>query len=117
MPFAQSLLETLSRDLPSTGRCSGSLQRTDDQPCDLRKPEQQALWSHEAFLVLVASGTLALLAQPGVGFSGMFKVRARTPTQGSSPVLRGSVAPATTIVLSQPQLNALREQTVYTLTP
>lgn len=111
MPFAQSLLESLSRDLPLLyGPLFLILAATlMIWPGDLLVGRNnKRVWSYVAFLVLAAGGFLAMVAQPGVGFSGMFKVDGLTKGFQFISVLAGLV----TIVLSQPQLNALREQTV-----
>ena len=111
MPFAQSLLESLTRDLPFLYGplfliIAATLMLW---PGDLLVGRSnKRVWSVVAFLVLVAGGTLALLAPTGMGFSGMFKVDGLTKGFQFLSVLAGLV----TIVLSQPQLNALREQTV-----
>ena len=111
MPFAQSLLESLTRDLPFLYGplfliIAATLMLW---PGDLLvSRSNKRVWSVVAFLVLAAGGTLALLAPTGMGFSGMFKVDGLTKGFQFLSVLAGLV----TIVLSQPQLNALREQTV-----
>jgi len=111
MPFAQSLLESLTRDLPFLyGPLFLILAATlMIWPGDLFVGRNnKRVWSYVAFLALVAGGSLALLAPTGTGFSGMFKVDGLTKGFQFLSVLAGLI----TIVLSQPQLNALREQTV-----
>jgi NADH-quinone oxidoreductase subunit N len=111
MPFAQSLLESLTRDLPFLyGPLFLILAATlMIWPGDLLVGRaNKRAWSYVAFLVLAAGGALALLAPTGTGFSGMFKVDGLTKGFQFLSVLAGLI----TIVLSQPQLNALREQTV-----
>ncbi len=111
MPFAQSLLESLTRDLPFLyGPLFLVLAATLMLwPGDLLVgKDNKRVWSVVAFLVLVSGGTLALLAPTGTGFAGMFKVDGLTKGFQFLCVLGGLI----TILLSQPQLNALREQTV-----
>jgi NADH-quinone oxidoreductase subunit N len=111
MPFAQSLLESLTRDLPFLyGPLFLILAATlMIWPGDLFVGRNnKRIWSYVAFLVLAGGGTLALLAPTGTGFSDMFKVDGLTKGFQFLCVVAGLI----TIVLSQPQLNALREQTV-----
>lgn len=111
MPFAQSLLESLSRDLPFL---YGPLFLVFAAtlmiwPGDLFVPKtSKRLWAYIAFVVLAVGGSLALMAPSGSGFSGMFRVDGLTKGFQFLSVAAGLI----TIVLSQPQLNALREQTV-----
>lgn len=111
MPFAQSLLESLGRDLPYL---YGPLFLVFAAtlmiwPGDLLVGRtNKRAWSYVAFLVLAAGGAMALYAPLGQGFSGMFRVDGLTKGFQFLSVLAGLI----TIVLSQPQLNALREQTV-----
>jgi len=124
MPFAQSLLESLSRDLPLLyGPLFLVLAATlMIWPGDLLVGRNnKRVWSYVAFLallialVMTTGLTLPLIGEvikpivpTGVGFSGMFKVDGLTKGFQFLSLLAGLV----TIVLSQPQLNALREQTV-----
>jgi len=111
MPFAQSLLESLTKDLPYLYGplfliFAATLMLW---PGDLFVGRSnKRTWSYVAFLVLAAAGVIAMLASPGVGFSGMFRVDGLTKGFQFLCVVAGLI----TIVLSQPQLNALREQTV-----
>lgn len=127
MPFAQSLLESLTRDLPLLfGPLFLIFAATlMIWPGDLLVGRNnKRVWSYVAFVVLLAVGALALMApssqttvnalgKPEIipyvdGFSGMFRVDGLTKGFQFLTVLAGLV----TIALSQPQLNALREQTV-----
>ncbi|MDP2876353.1 MAG: NADH-quinone oxidoreductase subunit N [Holophaga sp.] len=111
MPFAQSLLEALTRDLPYLYGplflvFAATLMLW---PGDLFVGRgNKRTWSYVAFLVLAVAGVIAMLTASGVGFSGMFRVDGLTKGFQFLCVVAGLI----TIVLSQPQLNALREQTV-----
>jgi len=111
MPFAQSLLESLKADLPYLyGPLFLIIAATlMIWPGDLFVSRTgKRAWAFVAFVVLAAAGVLAMVAPPGTGFSGMFRVDGLTKGFQFLSVLAGLI----TILLSQPQLNALREQTV-----
>ena len=111
MPFAQSLLGSLTRDLPFLyGPLFLIVAATlMIWPGDVFVGRNnKRVWSYVAFLALVAAGVIAMLTEPGAGFSNMFRVDGLTKGFQFLCILAGLI----TIVLSQPQLNALREQTV-----
>jgi NADH-quinone oxidoreductase subunit N len=111
MPFAQQLWEAMLRDLPLipaplTLFFMATLMLW---PGDLLVPrDQKRLWAPLTLLVLAAVGVLTVTTPSGSGFSGMFRM---------DGFARGFqflciAAAFITVVLSQPQLNALKEQTV-----
>jgi len=111
MPFAQSLLGSLTRDLPFLyGPLFLIVAATlMIWPGDVFVGRNnKRVWSYVAFLALVGAGVIAMLTEPGAGFSNMFRVDGLTKGFQFLCILAGLI----TIVLSQPQLNALREQTV-----
>ena len=111
MPFAQGLLEALTKDLPllygpALLAVAATLMLW---PGDrfVGRGNKKA-WAFVAALVLLAAGALALTAPTDEGFNRMFRVDGLTKGFQALCVMGGLI----TIALSQPQLNALKEQTV-----
>lgn len=109
--FAQVLWEALTRDLPLlypvlTLWVAGTLMLW---PLDswLWKSMPKAKWASISFAVLAFSALLVTKVPEGAGFSNMFKVDGLTKGFQLLSLLAGGL----TILLSQPQLNALKEQT------
>lgn len=112
MSFAQTLWELLLRDLPLLTPVlvlwvAATLMLW---PLDswLWKSMPKAKWAPIAFAVLALSAIFVLKTPNATGFSGMFKVDGLTKGFQLLSLLAGGL----TILLSQPQLNVLKEQTV-----
>lgn len=111
MSFAQGLLEALTKDLPllygpALLAAAATLMLW---PGDRFVGKgSKKVWGFVAALVLLAAGALALSAPLGEGFNRMFRVDGLTKGFQVLCVMGGII----TIALSQPQLNALKEQTV-----
>jgi NADH-quinone oxidoreductase subunit N len=111
MPFAQLLWEALLRDLPLIpGPLTLFFAATVMLwPGDLLVPSgKKQVWAPITLAVLAGTGVLVAATPDGSGFSGMFQVEGFT--RGFQ--LLCTAAAFITVLLSQPQLNALREQTV-----
>lgn len=112
MPFAESLWGNLVKDLPLLIPVLflwivGTLMLWPLGTWLLKAmPKRQ--WSGITFVVLIIAILLVLRVPAGQGFSGMFQVDGLT----TGFQILTLVAAAITVVLSQPQLNALKEQTV-----
>jgi NADH-quinone oxidoreductase subunit N len=109
-PFAQALWESLLRDSPLVaGPLTLFFAATVMLwPGDLLVPkERKRYWAPVTLLVLVAVGLLVVLTPNGSGFSGMFKMDGFT--RGFQ--LLCTLAAFLAVILSQPQFNALKEQT------
>lgn len=112
MPFARTLWESLALDLPRIHAplllmVAATLMLWPLDSWILRTMPKRK-WAPISLLILIASALLTLMAPPGSGFAGMFQVDGLT--QGFQ--LLCILAAFITVLLSQPQLNALREQTV-----
>ncbi len=111
MPFAQQLWQAMLRDLPLI---SGPLTLFFAAtimlwPGDLLLPSNKKhIWAPITLGVLAVSAALVANTANGSGFSSMFQVDGFT--RGFQ--LLCTAAAFITVVLSQPQLNALQEQTV-----
>lgn len=111
MPFAHALWEALLRDLPLIpGPLTLFFAATAMLwPGDLLVArDAKHLWSPITLAILLLTGFLVAAAPSGQGFSGMFQMDGFT--RGFQ--LLCTAAAFITVVLSQPQLNALKEQTV-----
>ncbi len=111
MEFSQNLLDTLIQDLPLV---SGPLvlfliATIMLWPCDLFVPKHaKKVWAPLTLGALVLVGTAVVMTPEGSGFSNMFRMDGFT--RGFQ--LLCTAAAFITVLLSQSQLNALREQTV-----
>ena len=111
MPFAQQLWEAMLRDLPLV---LGPLMLFFGAtvmlwPGDLLIPrDKKQSWAPITLGILTVTAVLVAITPDGAGFSHMFQMDGFT--RGFQ--LLCTVAVFITVVLSQPQLNALREQTV-----
>jgi NADH-quinone oxidoreductase subunit N len=111
MGFAQQLWEAMARDLPLI---SGPLflfvvATAMLWPGDVLVARgTKRVWAPVTLAILVVVGVLVATTPDGSGFSGMFQVDGFT--RGFQ--LLCTLAAFATVVLSQPQLNALEEQTV-----
>ena len=109
MPFAQQLWQAMLRDLPLI---SGPLTLFFAAtimlwPGDLLLPRHKKhIWAPFTLGVLAVSAALVATTANGSGFSSMFQVDGFT--RGFQ--LLCTAAAFITVVLSQPQLNALQEQ-------
>lgn len=111
MSFAQGLLEALTKDLPllygpALLAVAATLMLWPGDRFVAKGSKK--VWGFVAALVLLAAGALALSAPLGEGFNRMFRVDGLTKGFQALCVMGGLI----TIALSQPQLNALKEQTV-----
>lgn len=111
MSFAQGLLEALTKDLPllygpALLAVAATLMLWPGDRFVAKGSKK--VWGFVAALVLLAAGALALSAPLGEGFNRMFRVDGLTKGFQVLCVMGGLI----TIALSQPQLNALKEQTV-----
>jgi len=112
MSFAETLLGNLVQDLPLLLPVLflwvvGTLMLWPLGTWLLKSmPKRQ--WAGITFVVLVITLLLVLRVPAGLGFSGMFMVDGLTIGFQILVI----VAAAITVILSQPQLNALKEQTV-----
>jgi len=114
MPFAQTLLEKLIQDTPLIYGplllvVAATLMLW---PLDLFvKKENKQVWSYFTLFVLAGVGLIVLL-EPATGsraaFSGMYRQDGLTKIYQLLCILMAFI----TVLLSQPQLNALKEQTV-----
>jgi NADH-quinone oxidoreductase subunit N len=112
MPFVESLWGNLTKDLPLLLPVLflwivGTLMLW---PLGtwLLKAMPKRRWAGITFVVLIITFLLVLKVPAGQGFSGMFQVDGLTT---GFQVLT-LIAAGITVILSQPQLNALKEQTV-----
>jgi len=111
MSFAATLLEALKRDLPLIYpqlilAVAATLMLW---PGDLFVPKgEKGRWSFITLVVLAVTSLFVLTGPTNTGFSGMFRVDG--VTRAFQLLCLG--AGALTVLLSQPQLNALKEQTV-----
>ncbi|WP_005036145.1 NADH-quinone oxidoreductase subunit N [Holophaga foetida] len=112
MPFAESLWGNLVQDLPLLVPVLflwivGTLMLWPLGSWLLKSmPKRQ--WSGITFVVLLVTLVLVFRTPAGQGFSGMFQVDGLT----TGFQILAIVAAAITVILSQPQLNALKEQSV-----
>jgi NADH-quinone oxidoreductase subunit N len=111
MPFAQQLWEAMLRGLPLIQAPLFLFFAATVMlwPGDLLIPRgSKGAWGAISLVLLLVTGLLVATTPGGAGFSGMFQMDGFT--RGFQ--LLCTAAAFLTVVLSQPQLNALKEQTV-----